>query len=65
MTKVQKLYLKIQDCLQEIARIQANCPHKIKTSTPKSDVDNYDKGRDRYYIEHHCMICDKKWEEPQ
>lgn len=68
MTKVQKLYLKIQDCLEEIAAIQKNCEHKIKTSTPKSDVGNYDRhglSADRYWIEHYCMICGKKWEEEQ
>jgi hypothetical protein len=49
----------------QIATIQSECSHPESTrkSTPGADTGNYDPSQDWYWIDHECLLCEKKWTE--
>lgn len=67
MSRVQQIYKKIKKLNKELMEIQDECSHpkhalKIKKC---GDSGNYDPSDDRYWIEYHCTLCDKRWDEDQ
>jgi len=53
----------IKEKQNELQKIQDNCMHLNKTKMYKSNTDNYDPTRDRYWVEYHCLDCGKRWNE--
>ena len=45
--------------------LQSKCTHPDVTKEYKSNTGNYDPSADRYWINFHCHVCDKKWTEDQ
>jgi len=45
----------------KIKSFQRECPHKDKTSIPKSDTGNWSISDDRWWYEVICNDCGKQW----
>jgi sugar-specific transcriptional regulator TrmB len=60
--RVSTLQKKISNAVNEVTKLREECLHPNKTSVPKSDTGNYCKADDRYWVEHHCPNCGKRWD---
>lgn len=65
MTSIKKLKDSISILQSKIEAKQNKCKHPKKTLTEKtgSDVGNWDRSADSWWIDYHCGVCDKKWTE--
>lgn len=63
MTKVWRLQKKISGLYLKIKEIQDECDHPEKTLIERNfaDTGNYDPREDCYWVEYHCLLCDKRW----
>lgn len=50
---------------EELRALQAECSHPKEglESVAGSNTGNYDPTADCYWINHHCLLCDKRWTE--
>ena len=59
------LQIAIKKLENQILKLQGLCEHPRSITTPRSDTGNYSKSDDRYWYEHKCPDCDKRWETDQ
>lgn len=45
----------------EVQHLQEVCPHEHKTGKYKGDTGNWCPDDDSYWIDAHCLDCDKSW----
>lgn len=64
---VLDLQKQIAELTLKIRQIQEECSHpKIAvTKKPGSNTGNYDPSADSYWMDCHCLLCDKTWREDQ
>jgi hypothetical protein len=41
--------------------LKERCKHPFVRVTPRGDTGNYDPSQNRYWSEHYCPDCDKRW----
>lgn len=49
----------------ELASLQKKCKHPVVSKVYRADTGNYDPSCDSYWIDCHCLNCDKRWSEDQ
>ena len=64
-TEVEKLEHAKKHIEEKIRSAQDSCPHPIDkvTSTNGANTDNWDPHENRYWCDHYCEICHKRWRE--
>lgn len=64
-TKVQRLQRKIAKCEKELKEIRDDCAHDVEVQyKPVANTGNpYE--RDEYWYDFECMVCGKRWTDPQ
>lgn len=67
MTRAEEIRKQIKDLCQILDQIMAECSHPkdVVVSENKSNTGNYDPSSDRYWTDHHCTFCDKRWRTDQ
>lgn len=67
MNIVDEIKGRIEELEKQLLVIQEQCTHpKASLSAiAKGSTGNYDSFSDSYWIDFHCKLCDKKWNEPQ
>jgi hypothetical protein len=45
--------------------LQSICTHPNATKKYSSNTGNWDRGQDSYWIDWHCLDCDKRWSTDQ
>jgi hypothetical protein len=67
MTIVQEIKEQITQLELKLINIQKNCSHPkdVIVSVNRSNTGNYDPSADRYWTDHHCTFCDKRWSSDQ
>jgi hypothetical protein len=41
--------------------LKVRCKHPFVRVTDRGDTGNYDPSQNRYWTEHYCPDCDKRW----
>jgi hypothetical protein len=63
--KVRRCQDKIQELLQYIKDLQAECNHPLLEKRYGSNTGNYDPHNDCYWTDYFCPVCGKRWTEEQ
>jgi len=65
LSRIDEIHTKIKDLNEELKKIQNQCnhPEAARKSVGKGSTGNYDPSSDCYWKEHHCTLCDKRWNE--
>ena len=63
--EIQRLKKNIVKAQARIKELQDICLHTNTTKKYGADTGNYDPHADRYWIDFHCLDCDKHWTEDQ
>lgn len=50
---------------REIAEVQTLCKHPSASEEAGASAGNYDPSADRYWVNHECSDCGKRWSTPQ
>lgn len=67
MSRVIVIQKEIEALEAELKAIQKECSHPKPAiiSINKGDTGNYDPTQDHYWTEHHCTLCDERWNTDQ
>ena len=57
----ERLELQRKTIDDHLKYLQQECSHLRAVSVPRADTGNYCKADDRYWYEHSCPDCGKKW----
>ena len=63
MSIVNEIKAQIKALEEKLVAIQEACPHPdlVRTKEAQSNTGNWDIGSDRYWTNHYCGLCDKRW----
>lgn len=65
MTELDKIKKQQARLNKRLKTLQESCSHSNTTKEYKGSSGNYDPTNDRYWINWHCLDCDKYWTTPQ